>query len=66
MIRHPLPPSFFEIPEETIRKCAYYLWLEAGRPAGRDLDFWHAAQEKLRHSHHYQRTRAIRPNKKCA
>ena len=55
MIRHSLATLIFEIPEEDIRKCAYYLWLEAGRPAGRDQEFWHAARERLRHSPHYHR-----------
>jgi hypothetical protein len=35
--------------EAEIQKEAYYLWLENGRPADRDLEFWHAAQELLRH-----------------
>ncbi len=61
MIRHSLPILSFEIPEEDIRKCAYYLWLEAGRPAGRDLEFWDIARERLRHSPHYQRTHAGPP-----
>ena len=50
MIRHPLPPTPPEVPLEDIQKCAYYLWLEAGRPAGRDLEFWDAARERLRHA----------------
>jgi hypothetical protein len=31
--------------EERIRELAYRLWEEAGRPDGRDDDFWHAANE---------------------
>jgi hypothetical protein len=50
MIRHPISAPAFEIPEEDIQKCAYHLWLEAGRPAGRDLEFWDAARERLRHA----------------
>lgn len=61
MIRHPVPTPRFEIPEEDIRKCAYYLWLEAGRPAGRDLEFWHAARERLGHSPHLHRPHLERP-----
>ena len=60
MIRHPLPTPTFEIPEEDIRKCAYHLWLEAGRPAGRDQEFWHTARERLRHSPHYRHPPASR------
>ena len=50
MIRHPLPSAAIDFPEEEIRECAYYLWLEAGRPAGHDQDFWRAARERLDHS----------------
>lgn len=50
MIRHPLPHPSPEVPLEHIQKCAYYLWLEAGRPAGRDLEFWDSARERLRHA----------------
>jgi hypothetical protein len=32
---------------EQIREKAYYLWMEAGRPAGRDLEFWAAAEREL-------------------
>jgi hypothetical protein len=37
--------------EGEIQKEAYYLWLENGRPEGRDVEFWHAARELLRHRH---------------
>ena len=37
--------------EAEIQKVAYRLWLEAGSPAGRDLDHWLAAKELLRHHH---------------
>ncbi len=50
MIRHPLPHPSPEVPLEDIQKCAYYLWLEAGRPVGRDLEFWDSARERLRHA----------------
>ena len=50
MIRHPVPHPTPEVPLEDIQKCAYYLWLEAGRPAGRDLEFWDTARERLRHA----------------
>lgn len=34
--------------ESEIQHAAYLLWLEEGRPAGRDLDIWLAAKERLR------------------
>lgn len=37
--------------EAQIQHEAYLLWLEEGRPAGRDLDHWLAARELLRHRH---------------
>lgn len=37
--------------EQEIQHAAYLLWIEAGRPAGRDLEFWHAAREMLLHRH---------------
>ncbi len=42
-----VPP--FDLKEEDIQKCAYFLWKEEGCPAGRDLDLWLAAKELLRH-----------------
>jgi len=30
--------------EEQIRLRAYYLWESAGKPQGRDLEFWHKAE----------------------
>lgn len=48
----PVPP--IELPDPTeaeIQKEAYYLWIENGRPEGRDLEFWDAARELLRHRH---------------
>ncbi len=37
--------------EEQIQKEAYYLWHADGCPSGRDLDYWLAAKELLRHRH---------------
>jgi hypothetical protein len=34
--------------EEAIRGRAYDLWQAAGRPEGRDLDFWLRAERELR------------------
>ena len=36
--------------EQEIQHAAYLLWEEAGRPPGRDLEFWLTAQERLRHT----------------
>lgn len=41
-----LPPAFTE---REIQHAAYFLWEAAGRPRGRDLEFWLEAQERLRH-----------------
>lgn len=42
------------VPEPTesdIQHAAYLLWIENGRPEGRDLDHWLAAKELLCHRH---------------
>jgi len=33
--------------EAQIRDYAHTLWEKAGRPKGRDLEFWHAAEVEL-------------------
>jgi hypothetical protein len=33
--------------EEQIRNYAHQLWEKAGRPEGRDTEFWHAAEVEL-------------------
>ncbi len=33
--------------EEQIRNYAYQLWDKAGRPEGRDEEFWNAAKAEL-------------------
>ena len=43
--------SATEPTEQEIQHAAYLLWIEEGRPAGRDLEFWHAARELLVHRH---------------
>jgi DUF2934 family protein len=37
--------------DAEIQHAAYLLWLEAGRPEGRDLEHWLAAKELLCHHH---------------
>jgi hypothetical protein len=37
--------------EAQIQHAAYLLWVEEGRPEGRDLEHWHAAREMLCHRH---------------
>jgi hypothetical protein len=36
--------------ESDIQKAAYFLWVECGRPVGRDQEMWFAAREKLLHA----------------
>jgi hypothetical protein len=33
--------------EDRVRERAYHLWEDAGRPDGRDDEFWHAARELI-------------------
>lgn len=40
--------ALFEPTEAEIQKEAYFLWLESGGLAGRDLDNWLVAEERLR------------------
>lgn len=37
--------------EREIQHAAYLMWIEDGRPAGRDLEHWFAAKEMLSHRH---------------
>jgi hypothetical protein len=37
--------------ELEIQHAAYLLWIEAGRPEGKDLEHWQAAKEMLSHRH---------------
>jgi hypothetical protein len=46
-----IPFSVSEPSETEIQHAAYLLWLENGRPEGRDLDHWLAAKELLCHRH---------------
>jgi hypothetical protein len=37
--------------EAEIQHSAYLLWIENGRPEGRDFEHWFAAKEMLCHRH---------------
>jgi hypothetical protein len=38
------------VDEASVSRIAYELWENAGRPAGRDLEFWLAAEAHVRSS----------------
>ena len=38
------------VDESNVSRVAYQLWENAGRPAGRDLEFWLAAEAHVRSS----------------
>ena len=44
-------PATCEPTEQEIQHAAYLLWIENGRPDGRDLEHWLAAKEMLCHRH---------------
>lgn len=46
-----LPPPVPSPTESEIQHAAYLLWLEDGRPEGRDVDHWLAAKQLLCHRH---------------
>ncbi|MBP7141740.1 MAG: DUF2934 domain-containing protein [Opitutaceae bacterium] len=48
-------PATKEPTEQEIQHAAYLLWVEEGRPDGRDLEHWHAARERLGHHHGHDR-----------
>ena len=39
--------------EATVSRLAYELWENAGRPSGRDLEFWLSAEAQLRGRRHH-------------
>jgi T4 RnlA family RNA ligase len=41
-------PGSFDATEQEIRERAYYLWDNAGRPAGDEVDFWLQAEQDCR------------------
>lgn len=46
------PASTSHGPDEAeIQHAAYLLWIEEGRPEGRDREHWFAAREMLAHRH---------------
>lgn len=45
-ISHTIEPT-----EAEIQHAAYLLWIENGRPEGRDQEHWFAAKEMLCHRH---------------
>lgn len=50
------PPS-----KEMVSVAAYYLWQEAGLPAGRDQEFWLAAESKLAQAGNGTKARVSQP-----
>lgn len=48
---HHRAPLNHEPTEEQIQHAAYLLWVEEGRPEGRDCGHWFAARELLAHHH---------------
>jgi hypothetical protein len=44
----PASPKHAEITQEVIAACAYSIWEQAGRPNGRDLEFWVQAEQQLK------------------
>ena len=40
-----------------IEARAYQLWEQAGRPVGREADFWHLAEQELRNENKSSPTR---------
>jgi membrane peptidoglycan carboxypeptidase len=45
--------------EDHIRRRAYHLWEEAGRPEGRSDEFWHAARAEIADEEALEAARAI-------
>jgi hypothetical protein len=38
-----------ELTEQQIMERAYEIWDRNGRPEGRENEFWHQAEQELRH-----------------
>jgi len=41
-----IPPDKISICQDEIRKMAYFKWLAAGAPPGKDADFWQIAERE--------------------
>lgn len=41
------PDQVKEVYEARVRKLAYAKWEEAGKPEGRDIEFWYAGEKHL-------------------
>jgi len=41
-----MPPDKAAIDEEAVRRTAFFLWEQDGRPPGRDLEYWNRALEQ--------------------
>ena len=51
-MKHKNAAKVFSVPTEAeIQHAAYLIWIEDGRPEGRDLEHWLAAKEMLCHRH---------------
>jgi len=50
--------------EDQIRIRAHHLWEIAGRPAGREREFWYEAERKLKASSHTSSTNDSNPDDK--
>jgi hypothetical protein len=37
--------------DEEVRARAHQLWEEAGKPEGREHEFWYQAERELQHNH---------------
>ena len=47
-MRHQQETPLSDPIEQEIRDRAHRLWEQAGKPEGRDDEFWHAAEQELR------------------
>ncbi len=48
--------------ESSVSRVAYQLWENAGRPVGRDLEFWLAAEAQVRATTHPAATLSPEPS----
>lgn len=45
---HQKETQLSEPTDQDIRDRAHHLWEQAGKPEGREEEFWHAAEQELR------------------